>query len=120
MPDKFKELLEQRRAEYKTYSPMLCLVIGERVVFGSAGFHHLRFRANGKERKFSEQMYKLGLLSLVRPTIRLAKDFSYQNRGGIEYWGLEAVVGRQNVKIRVILRKINGSSIHFWSVMKLR
>jgi hypothetical protein len=38
----------------------------------------------------------------------------------MEYWGITAVVGKQNVKIKVILRKlVNGSKIHFWSVMKL-
>jgi hypothetical protein len=37
----------------------------------------------------------------------------------IEYWGLIEVVGKQNVKIRVVLRRIVGSDrIHFWSVMK--
>ena len=77
-------------------------------------------------------MYKLGLLPLVRPVIHNAtKVDKYERRlspvGGrrkkilkeIEYWGLIEVVGKQNTKVRVVLRRIVGSTtIHFWSVMK--
>lgn len=77
-------------------------------------------------------MYKLGLLPLVKPVIYHAKTAEYERRlspiGGsrkkilkeMEYWGLTAIVGQKNTKIRVVLRKmVNGNQIHFWSVMKL-
>lgn len=77
-------------------------------------------------------MYKLGLLPLVKPVIYSAKSAEYERRlaplGGsrkivlkeMDYWALTAIVGKQNVKVRVILRKlVNSNQIHFWSVMKL-
>jgi len=80
-------------------------------------------------------MYKLGLLPLVIPTIHLAvRVDQYERRLApigrkkknnqkvlkeIEYWSLVAVVGKQSLKLRVILRKIGDGKLHIWSVMKL-
>lgn len=66
-------------------------------------------------------MYKLGLLPLVRPVIQSAtKIETFEQRSAFEYWALVAVVGRQQVKIKVILRRaIGGEKIYFWSVMML-
>ena len=81
-------------------------------------------------------MYKLGLLPLVRPVIydavavekyeRRLAPIGRKKKGGqkilkeIEYWALVAVVGKQNVKMKVVLRRIGKiGKIHFWSTMKL-
>jgi hypothetical protein len=79
-------------------------------------------------------MHKLGLLPLVVSAIKLAASVEYERRQSpigrkkkdgqkilkdVEYWGLTAVVGKQNVKIKVVLRKIGTGRIYFWSVMKL-
>jgi hypothetical protein len=38
----------------------------------------------------------------------------------MEYWGLVALSGRQNTKIKIVLRRVvGGKQIYFWSVMKL-
>lgn len=132
---KYLELLEQRRTEYKSYSAPYCLALREYVSFNSDGFNHLRFRTDGTPRKPMEQMYKLGLLPLVIPVIRLAARVDqYERRLApigrkkknaqkvlkeVEYWALVAVVGKQSVKLRVILRKVGDGNLHFWSVMKL-
>ena len=97
------------------------------------GFNHLRFNTDNTPRNPKEAMYKLGLLPLVRPAIHSATVAEkYQRRispvGGrrrkilkeMEYWAIEAVVGKQNVKVRIVLRKlVGGEHIHFWSIMKL-
>lgn len=36
-----------------------------------------------------------------------------------EYWGFDAIVGNEKVKIRTVLRKIGDGNIIFWSVMPL-
>lgn len=129
---KFQKLLEERRNDYKTWSPIYCVAIRSYIYFTSQGFNHLRFNIDNTPRSPKEAMYKLGLLPLVRPVIHNAtKVDKYERRlspiGGtrkkilkeIEYWGLIVPVGKQNVKVRVVLRKIVGSDkIHFWSVMK--
>ena len=133
MEDAFQELLDKRRDEYKTWVPIYCVAIRDYVFFNMQGFNHLRFKVDNTPRNPSEAMYKLGLLPLVRPAIHAATVVAkYERRiapvGGsrtkelkeMEYWAIETVVGKHNVRIRVILRKlIGGERAHFWSVMKL-
>ena len=124
--------MDERKKDYATWVPVFCPAIRDYVSFNTKGFNHLRFKTNNTPRNPKEAMYKLGLLPLVRPVIHLAtKVDKYERRlspvGGsrkkvlkeVEYWGLIAVVGKQNIKIRVVLRKlVNSREIHFWSVMK--
>ena len=132
MVSKFQQLLEKRRADFKTWVPIYCPALREYVFFSMRGFDHLRFKIDNTPRNPREAMYKLGLIPLIRPVIHLAtKVDKYERRlspvGGsrkkvfkeIEYWGLIGVVGKQSVKVRVILRRLVGSNqVHFWSVMK--
>lgn len=135
MKDKFKELLDKRRAEYKAYMPVFCPTLREYIHFTSDGFNHLRSKSNGKPRNETEQMYKLGLIPLIRAVIKLSPIAEYRrelaklgrkkNHGvkimkEIEYWGLEATVGKQNVRLKVVVRRVGLSKkVHFWSVMKV-
>lgn len=135
MSDKFEDLLKKRRTEYKTFVSMYCNCLREHVIFNSDGFNHLRFHIDGTPRNSAEQMYKLGLLPLVKPVIySSSKVDQYERRLApvgrkkkdgkkiekeVEYWSLVAVVGKQEVKLRVILRRVGTGKIHFWSVMKL-
>ncbi len=128
----FLELLDQRRTDYKTWSPIYCPSLREYVHFPMPGFNHLRFKTNNTPRKPAEVKYKIGLLPLVRPVISNAvKVDRYERRlapmGGsrtivlkeYEYWGILANVGKSGTKTRVVLRRQVGSKqINFWSVMK--
>lgn len=130
--DYFQRFLEERREQYKTFTPMYCSALREYIHFTMRGFNHLRFHIDNTPRNPQEVMYKIGLLPLVRPAIYQSKRVEYEKRlapvGGsrkivmkeIEYWAITEIVGKQNVKIKVVLRKIgNSKQIHFWSVMKL-
>ncbi|MBI3589087.1 MAG: hypothetical protein HY093_01580 [Candidatus Liptonbacteria bacterium] len=35
----------------------------------------------------------------------------------IEWWGFVAIFVKQEIKVRVVLRKVGDGNIHFWSVM---
>lgn len=132
LEERYLKLFTDRKNEYKTWRPIYCLALRGYIHFNSQGFNHLRFKTNNTPRNKKEAMYKLGLLPLVRAVINKATFVNkYERRfsplGGsskkilkeIEYWSLVEVVGKQNVKIRVILRKVgNGERINFWSVMK--
>lgn len=117
---------------FKTFTPMYCPALREYVIFTMAGFNHLRFKVDNTPRNPKEAMYKLGLVPLIRPVIYNAKKVdNYERRyspiGGsrkkvfaeIEYWTLVAVVGKQNTKLRIVLRRVGKGQIQFWSVMKL-
>ena len=73
MSNRFLELLNLRREDYKTWVPVYCVAIRGYVFFNMMGFNHLRFKTrDNTPRNPSETMYKLGLLPLVRPAIHLA------------------------------------------------
>lgn len=133
MSNGFLDLLEKRRNDYRTWVPVYCQAVRECIFFNTQGFNHLRFKIDNTPRKPQEAMYKLGLLPLVRPAIHLATVVEkYERRlapiGGsrrkvfkeMEYWAIEAIVGKQNTRVRIVLRrKVGGENIYFWSVMKL-
>jgi hypothetical protein len=127
----FSDLLQSRKEDYGTWVPVFCGAINDYVFFNAMGFNHLRFRTDNTPRNPKEAMYKLGLLPLVRTVIHNAGVVKkYERRmapvGGsrkktfkeIEYWAIEEIVGKQNTRVRVIIRRIGNGRIHFWSVMK--
>ena len=132
MDKAFLDFVVNKNNDYKKWLPVYSKVLNEYVVFNTKGFNHLRFRTDNTPRNKKEAKYKLGLLPLVRPVIHNAPVFEKYTRrtspvGGsrkvvlkeIDYWSIVAVVGKQNVKIRVVIRRIGNGQIHFWSVMKL-
>lgn len=110
---------------------MYCAALRDYIHFNMSGFNHLRFNTDNTPRNSKETMYKIGLLPLVKPAIYKSKRVEYEKRmapvGGtrkkvykeIEYWALTEVVGKQDVKLKIVLRRIGNGKIHFWSVMKL-
>ena len=109
-----------------------CPYFGEQITLNSEGFHHLQF-SNRRERNKSEQKLKFSLLPLALQIIKKsgtiqefraslcqigkkAKD-GFAKTKNVEYWGLEAIVGENKIKVRVILRRVGDGKIIFWSVM---
>ena len=37
----------------------------------------------------------------------------------VEYWGFDAILGTEKIKIRTVLRRVGDGNIIFWSVMPL-
>jgi hypothetical protein len=72
MANRFQNLLDKRREDYKTWAPVYSSALREYVFFNMQGFNHLRFKITNTPRKPSETMYKLGLLPLVRSVIHTA------------------------------------------------
>jgi hypothetical protein len=103
------------------------------VVLNSDGFHHLQFSAR-RPRNKREQLLKFSLLPLAFKIINKSgtvqeyrKNLITVGKKGVrdglsltkfaEYWGLVAIVGQKQIKIRVILKKIGAGNVIFWSVM---
>lgn len=123
---KSRDFLKEKRAWYKNIGKIHCPILNEDIVFNSKGFSHLRYDSFGKERKKSEQMYKIGLLPLVIPVIQTAtgvfdyKKEQYSKPLGkyYEIWELKECVGKQNTWVSVVLRRIGNGNITFLSVWK--
>ena|ERR1017187_4321477 len=105
----------------------------EDVVLNSDGFHHLRYSAR-RERNKEEQVLKFTLLPLGLHIIKTATTVqeyrkllspvgSPASRDGltpmklIRWWGFVAIFVEQDIKVRVIVRRVGDGNLHFWSVM---
>lgn len=106
---------------------------GDEIVLNADGFHHLRFSAR-RERNREEQVLKFTLLPLGLRILENATTLQEYRRllgpvgqpsardGSvpmklIEWWGFVAIFVKQEIKVRVIVRKVGEGKLHFWSVM---
>jgi len=123
--DTHEEFVQERRAFFKTLRPTFCHVLQSMIYFNSKGFYHLRYNGAGHKRSNKEQVYRLNLLPLAIPVIKLAKSISnyeerYLKKEGkyAKFWELKADVGNNNPTVKVVLRKIGDGDITFYSIMK--
>lgn len=130
--EQFKGAKEKAQTIYTAEREIWCPYFQTRVVLNSDGFHHLQFSAR-RERNKREQLYKFRLLPLALQIIRKSGTVQeYRKlltpigkpsaRGAVslkevEYWGLVAIVGQKQIKVRAVLRRIGTGNITFWSVM---
>jgi hypothetical protein len=129
----FKERKNKARAFFDAQREIYCPYFQANIILNSDGFHHLQFSAR-REREKKAQLLKFSLLPLALDIIRKTGTIQeYRKiltpigkpsmRDGsipmkeVEYWGLVAIVREQNVKVRVILRRIGTGNVTFWSVM---
>ena len=103
------------------------------IILNSDGFHHLQFSTR-RERNKREQLLKFSLLPLALEIIKKSGTIQEYRRlltpigkpsprnGSItmkehQYWGLVAIVGEKQIKVRTVLRRVGDGNITFWSVM---
>ena len=121
-----KELFKKGKAHYKRIKKCCCPVLKEYIFFNSKGFHHLKYDGLGHARTRKEQMYRIGLIPLIKPVIENAKKVSLYTQSTysasldkyVEYWELKEIVGKQHITVTVILRRIGTGNITFYSVWK--
>ena len=131
--EQFKIAKEKAHAVYTAERELWCPYFQTRVTLNSDGFHHLQFSAR-RERNKREQLFKFRLLPLALQIIRksgtvqeyrrlLTPVGKPSGRDGsvpmktVEYWGLVAIVGQKQIKVRAVLRRVGTGNITFWSVM---
>ena len=130
----FSEKKEKAKRLYETQPPIRNPYFGQVINLNAEGFHHLQFSAN-RERDKKEQLLKFSLLPLAFDILKKAgtvQEYRTElipvgkrsSRGEVsmkhvEYWGFDAIVGDNKIKIRTILRRIGAGNIIFWSVMPI-
>lgn len=128
----FNERKEKARAIYDAQRSIYSPYLKSQVILNSDGFHHLQFSAR-RERGKREQLLKFSLLPLALVIIRNSGTIQEYRKGLVaigkkgkdglmstktmEYWGFIAIVGKNNIKIRTVLRRVGDGNIIFWSVM---
>lgn len=130
----FLQRKEKAKAPFDAQGAIYCPFFGKKVVLNSDGFHHLQFSSRS-ERNKKEQLLKFDLLPLALEVIRRAgtvqeyRDFLLEigkksARGEMrmkrsQFWGFDALVGENAVKIRTVIRQVGDGNVTFWSVMPL-
>ena len=122
-----RDLIAKYRGEYKKLKPTHSKAIGEKVYFNMPGFKHLIFK--GKHRRESAAIFnRLVLIPLIAPVIyncteeveiRIRNEVIDGKKVKVTYYALEAHVGKDSVRVRVVTRKVGEKGKHhFQSIMK--
>lgn len=122
-PEYFKQEKARAKALYQRQKVVYSPYFKKNISLSAKGFHHLEFTGN-KKRSENEQLFKFRFLELGIEIIKTSstiqeyrKDIQSHTGKYIEYWGMVAITGENNFKIRVVLRRIGRGRITFWSVM---
>jgi hypothetical protein len=128
---------EQKKAKardiYDAHRTIRSPYFGDDIILNADGFHHLRYSAR-RERNREEQVLKFTLLPLGLHILKKAATLQEYRRllspvgapsrhdGSVpmklvEWWGFVAIFVEQQIKVRVIVRKVGDGNLHFWSVM---
>jgi hypothetical protein len=134
MDDRYYESKRDAARRIYTAQPLIHSPFFDKdIVLGSEGFEHLSLSARGG-RTSEEQIRRFILLPLAIRILKTATTLqSYRkrrmavdtpgarrNRYGttkVQWWGFVALFVRQDIKVRVIVRRVGGGRFHFWSVM---
>ena len=122
-----KDLIAKYRGEYKKLKPIHSEAIGEKVHFNMPGFKHLIFK--GKHRRETATIFnRLVLVPLIAPVIhncseeveiRIRNEVVDGKKVKVTYYALEAHVGKDSVRVRVVTRKVGKEGKHYFqSIMK--
>src|SRR5258708_16004899 len=129
----YQEKRERAKAIYDAHRTIQSPFFEDDIVLNSDGFHHLRYSAR-RERSKDEQVLKFTPLPLGLKILKTATTLQeyrrllspvgdVSRRDGavkmkiVEWWGFVAIFVKQDIKIRVIARRVGDGNIHFWSVM---
>jgi|SRR5580698_4561053 len=129
----FQDKKEKARQIYDAQRTIRSPFFDDDIVLNSDGFHHLRYSAR-RERNKEEQVLKFTLLPLGLKILKTATTVQEYRKllspiGGkarrdgavtmkpVEWWGFVAIFVKQDIKVRVIVRRVGDGNIHFWSVM---
>lgn len=120
-------LIAKYRAEYVKLKPVHSKAIGDKVYFNMPGFKHLIFK--GKHRRETRAIFnRLVLVPLIAPVIhncdeetevRTRREIIDGKKVKVTYYALEAHVGKDSVRVRVVTRKVGAKGKHYFqSIMK--
>ena len=124
---KTSDYIEKYKTMYLALKPIKSAAIGEKVYFNISGFKHLIFK--GKHRRETKAILnRLVLIPLIAPVIHNCKEeieIRIRNESidgkkiKVTYYALEAHVGRDGVRVRVVTRKVGKKGKHYFqSIMK--
>ena len=120
-------IIKRYRSEYNELRPVYSKAIGAKIFFNMPGFKHLIFK--GKHRRENKVIFnRLILIPLIVLVIKNCERETemrqrYEVVDGKEvkvtYYALEAKVGKDPARVRVVTRKVGEKGSHYFqSIMK--
>jgi hypothetical protein len=117
---------------YASFSVMYCPYFGEEIFFNAKGFQHLKFKSNAVARSRSEQYARLKLLKFAPRVLSLSRTVQgifctkrferirMHSRTDIilkPVFYYEFIAVLENVRVKVIVKQIEGGQKFFWSII---
>ncbi|MFH1946827.1 MAG: hypothetical protein ABIJ23_01560 [Candidatus Magasanikbacteria bacterium] len=128
---KFKKVQEKAEQEYKNINSVFCPFLKKDISFNAKGLEHIKFKGRNKARSREDQYIRLKCLPLANKILELSHTLQgHQERNemvkekskrwshkmkSVNYFEFVAVVG--DVRVRVIIKKVEGGELHFWSII---
>ncbi len=121
------KLIQDYKEKYSQINPIMSPALKQKVYFNMAGFKHLIFKGP-RRRSNRDIINRLTLIPLIPPVIKNANHItetrvSYKLVRGksmrITFYSIEAGVGKSNVIVKIVVRKIGEKgNLFFYSIMK--
>jgi hypothetical protein len=127
---------EMARSAYTAASAVRSPYFGDDVALGPEGFQHLQCSGR-RARPVKEQIQRFILLPLGLHVLKTATTVQEYRRAlapldpsrkgsgprlmtAVQWWTFVAAFVKQDVKVRVVVRKVGPGKLHFWSIMPFR
>ncbi len=123
---------EKAEAQYRLVATVHCPYLKEEVHFATSGLAHIKFKSWGRPRSRFDQYTRLKLLHLAPEVVRHSHTLQgiwetslWERRKKHGHWEkipkpvtyceFVAVIGK--IRVKIIVKKAEGTAWHFWSVI---
>ena len=130
--EQFQRVKQEAENYYKTVNAVFCPYLKSKINFNAKGLDHIKMKSWNKSRLVSDQYLRLKFLKLVQEVLknfgtlqefRETKNFERIKDTGrwqsimkpVVYYGFVAILN--NVKIKIIVKRVEGGQPYFWSVI---
>ncbi|TSC84798.1 MAG: Uncharacterized protein G01um101413_182 [Parcubacteria group bacterium Gr01-1014_13] len=128
---KLAEIRVRTEEEYKKIGSVFCPYLKKQIAFNAKGLEHIKFKGRNKARSNVDQYIRLRSLPIAKIIIESSHTLQgYQERNEMvmikkKKWGTimkpvkyyEFVAVLKNVRLRVIVKQVEGGELHFWSII---
>ncbi len=128
----FEEVKVMAETFYKSIGEVRCPYFSERVAFNAKGWRHLAFKSDRQARTQKDQYSRMKLLRLAPEIIK--KSHTLQGIWRTRKFEIQKINSRwehhlrevilyefiavlENVRVKVIVKEIEGGEKHFWSII---
>jgi hypothetical protein len=118
----WKEYLKNEKERYKNLRYIECPAFNnERIYFNNYGFDHIIYKGKN-QRPIKEVIERFKLLLYVPNILRKIKnvdreDKSIKDKSCAYFWTISYTLS-SSLTIKIIIRRLNNSPLHFFSVMR--